>query len=161
MHSQLLEQVNDLLMPAERVVYPAKPHSMMLLFPSVFFALAYGCFRANSLVHDVGYLFIVIALVLSVLALVSYQTTQVLITNQRVFIASGFIKREARGFFLDAIQHFELRQPAWAAAITVPAWSHSSTGRQSAVITTQGRPGSRVQAASATTGALTVSAATA
>ena len=42
----------------------------------------------------------------------------------------------------------------------MPARSHSNTGRQSAVITTQGRPGSRVQAASAATGSPTVSAAT-
>ena len=54
-----------------------------------------------------------------------------------------------------------MRAAVLGTATTVPARSHSSTGRQSAVITTQGRSGSRVQAASATTGALTVSAATA
>ncbi len=41
------------------------------------------------------------------------------------------------------------RQPAWAAATTVPAVSQSSTGRQSAVSTAQTVPGARENAASA------------
>ncbi|OQA32799.1 MAG: hypothetical protein BWY57_01684 [Betaproteobacteria bacterium ADurb.Bin341] len=42
-----------------------------------------------------------------------------------------------------------LRQPACAAAATVPRRSQSNTGRQSAVITTQTRPGACATAASA------------
>jgi hypothetical protein len=40
-----------------------------------------------------------------------------------------------------AIPSSKPRQPAWAAATTLPARSHNNTGRQSAVITTETTPG--------------------
>lgn len=113
---------NDNLISGEKVVFKAKYHWIILSFPMVltFFGLCIGflslisytqrqqneiwpCFLCSAL-------WLVVALYYTVMTIVANLTSDLTLTNRRVIIKSGVIRRRTQEIILTQIETIDLEQ---------------------------------------------------
>jgi len=102
--------IDENLMSGEQVVYRTKLHWIVFLGPIIFVILAFIFFASGKEIAPVGSLFFLIAIVWAVSAFISFKTSEFGITNKRVLIKVGFIRRNSLETLLKKVEGIQVNQ---------------------------------------------------
>jgi uncharacterized membrane protein YdbT with pleckstrin-like domain len=102
--------IDENLMSGEKVVYRTKLHWIVFLRPIIFIILAFIFLASGKKIAPVGRLFFLIAIVWEVLAFISFKTSEFGITNKRVLIKVGFIRRNSLETLLQKVEGIQVNQ---------------------------------------------------
>jgi uncharacterized membrane protein YdbT with pleckstrin-like domain len=120
-----MSYIDNHLMDGEQVVYRTKLHWIIFWGAIVFLILAFvaviffmmGRFDNNQNYKYIGgilsILFLAIALAWGIHSTVPYTTSEFGLTNKRVMIKTGFIKRESLEILLAKVEAMHVRQGIW------------------------------------------------
>jgi uncharacterized membrane protein YdbT with pleckstrin-like domain len=97
-------------MNGERVVYRTKLHWIVFIGPIVFIIVAFMFFVGGKEIALAGTLFFLIAIVWTVSAFISFKTSEFGITNKRVLIKVGFIRRSSLETLLTKVEGIQVIQ---------------------------------------------------
>ncbi len=98
------------LMNGENIFYTSKLHWAVFLWPVVWFIIALMLFSGGSDSAPIGVLFILIAIATSVSSFISYKTSEFGITNKRVIVKVGFIRRSSLEVLLNKVEGIQVNQ---------------------------------------------------
>jgi uncharacterized membrane protein YdbT with pleckstrin-like domain len=98
------------LMSGERIVYRTKLHWIVFLWPIIFLILAVVFLASGKEIAILGALFILIALLSALSAFISFKTSEFGITNKRVLIKVGFIRRNSLETLLQKVEGIQVNQ---------------------------------------------------
>ena len=99
------------LMNGESIVYRGHLHWVVFLWPVIWFIIAIIFFSSGS---DngavVGFLFILISIVTGIASFINYKTSEFGVTNKRVIVKVGFIRRNSIEVLLNKIEGIQVNQ---------------------------------------------------
>ena len=96
-----MKYIDKYLLSDEKIIYRAHLHWIIFLWPIVWFLLALIFFGIGGSVSMVfGILFIAITIGHGLVSFVVYKTSEFGITNKRVLVKVGFIRRNSLEIFL-------------------------------------------------------------
>jgi len=102
--------IDQNLMSGEHVVYRTKLHWIVFLWPIIFIILAFVFFASGKETAILGTLFFLIAILSAVLAFISLKTSEFGVTNKRVLIKVGFIRRNSLETLLQKVEGIQVNQ---------------------------------------------------
>jgi uncharacterized membrane protein YdbT with pleckstrin-like domain len=97
------------LMNGENIVYRTKLHWIVFLWPLIFLLIAITFFT-NGEDAAIGRLFIIIAIFSGISALINFKTSEFIITNKRVIVKVGFIRRNSIELLLKKVEGIQVNQ---------------------------------------------------
>jgi uncharacterized membrane protein YdbT with pleckstrin-like domain len=95
------------LMAGEDIIYRAKLHWVVFLWPIFWFSTAIPFYSINT---TVGSLFIVIAIITGITSFINYLTSEFGVTDKRVIVKVGFIRRNSLEVLLTKIEGIQVNQ---------------------------------------------------
>jgi len=81
------------LLPGENIIYQTKIHWIIFFWSVIFLLIGIICFTGNEGNFYSGIVFVLIAIYFGIRALVFYKTSEFGVTNKRVLVKFGFIRR--------------------------------------------------------------------
>lgn len=81
------------LLPGERVIYKSKIHWVIFLEPAIFMVIFLLAFFANSSL--IAGLFFWLTILVGIVSFITYSSSEFGVTNKRVLIKTGFIRRHS------------------------------------------------------------------
>lgn len=119
-----MSYINDTLMKNEIVLYRTKPHWIVFLQPIFWFVLSILLFLFGPYIGIINFrigtalptytilalITLVLAVVSAIGSLVNYQTSEYGITNKRVLMKLGFIRRMSLEIYLQKIESVKVYQ---------------------------------------------------
>jgi|SRR5208283_3322716 len=105
--------IDENLMNGEKVIYRTKLHWIIFLGPIIFIILAFMFFVIGKEIAAVGLLFLLIAIVWAVIVFIHFKTSEFGITNKRVLIKVGFIRRASHETLLSKVEGINVNQGLW------------------------------------------------
>ncbi len=126
--------VEESLVPNETIVYRAHVHWSTFALP-LFFAIVAGVFLvcgftvANlELLRYLGYVFIAVALITGLERYVRYASSEFAVTDHRVLIKVGVIRRHSVELLLDKVEGIGVDQSLWGRMLNYGTISVTGTG---------------------------------
>ena len=98
------------LMNAESILYRGSLHWVVFLWPAIWFIVAIMFFSGGSDIAPAGGLFILISMVTGLGAFINYKTSEFGITNKRVIVKVGFIRRNSLEVLLNKVEGIQVTQ---------------------------------------------------
>ena len=98
------------LMNGENILYRGKLHWVVFLWPIIWFIVAIMFFSDGSDTVAVGGLFVLIAVVTGIASFIKYTTSEFGITNKRVIVKVGFIRRNSLEVLLTKVEGIQVNQ---------------------------------------------------
>jgi len=98
------------LMNAENILYRGKLHWVVFLWPVIWFIVAIMFFAGGGDTAAAGGLFVLIAIVLGIASFINYTTSEFGITNKRVIVKVGFIRRNSIEVLLNKVEGIQVNQ---------------------------------------------------
>ena len=101
------------LMTGERIMYRAKLHWIVFLWPIIWFVLAvlsltkYGNTEGGKILAG---MFILLAIIMGIGSRIKYSTSEFGITNKRVIVKVGFIRRNSIEVLLSKVEGIQVNQ---------------------------------------------------
>ena len=92
------------LINGESIIHQSKLHWVVFLWPTICF------FVGIALLSSVGIFFILIAVIMGVVSFINYKTSEFGITNKRVIVKVGFIRRNSLEVLLNKIEGIQVEQ---------------------------------------------------
>lgn len=107
-----MSYIDNNLLPSERVLYRTQAHWVVFLFPIFWSVLAIYMLSAkyNPVVNMVGYLLGVAAIFTWLQAAIIYASSEFGVTDKRVIIKVGFIRRNTLETLLQKIESLQVSQ---------------------------------------------------
>lgn len=102
--------IDENLMNGEQIVHRSKLHWIVFLGPIVFILIAFMFFAGGKEVAAAGSFFFLIAIIWAVSAFISFKTSEFGITNKRVLIKVGFIRRNSLETLLTKVEGIQVDQ---------------------------------------------------
>ncbi len=102
--------IDQNLMSGEQVVYRTKLHWIIFLWPIIFIILAFVFLASGKEIAMLGGIFFLIALFSALSAFISFKTSEFGITNKRVLIKVGFIRRNSLETLLQKVEGIQVNQ---------------------------------------------------
>lgn len=87
--------IDENLMNGEQVVHRSKLHWIVFLMPIALIIIAFMYFAVGKETAPVGGFIFLIAIIWAVAAFISFKTSEFGVTNKRVLIKVGFIRRNS------------------------------------------------------------------
>jgi uncharacterized membrane protein YdbT with pleckstrin-like domain len=116
------------LMNGEKVIYRGKLHWAVFLGPVITFIVAIICFIIGGDTVAAGSLFAVIAVVAGIGSFIDYKTSEFAITNKRVIVKVGFIRRKSLEVLLNKVEGIQVSQGIWGRILGFGSITVSGTG---------------------------------
>jgi uncharacterized membrane protein YdbT with pleckstrin-like domain len=120
--------IDENLMNGEKVVYRTKLHWIIFLGPIIFIIFAFMFFVIGKEIAAVGLLFLLIAIVWAVIVFIHFKTSEFGITNKRVLIKVGFIRRTSHETLLSKVEGINVNQGLWGRIFNYGTISIKGTG---------------------------------
>lgn len=98
------------LMNGENVLYRGKLHWVVFLWPVIWFVVAVMFFSGGGDTAAAGGLFVLIAIITGVASFINYTTSEFGITNKRVIVKVGFIRRNSLEVLLNKVEGIQVNQ---------------------------------------------------
>jgi len=98
------------LMNGESIIYLSNLHWVVFLWPVICFIVAITLFTVGGNAAVVGVLFILIAIVTGISSFINYKTSEFGITNKRVIVKVGFIRRNSIEVLLNKVEGIQVNQ---------------------------------------------------
>jgi uncharacterized membrane protein YdbT with pleckstrin-like domain len=98
------------LLPGENIIYQTKIHWIIFFWSVIFLLIGIICFTGNEGNFYSGIVFVLIAIYFGIRALVFYKTSEFGVTNKRVLVKFGFIRRTSFEVLLSKIEGIHVKQ---------------------------------------------------
>lgn len=98
------------LMNGENITYRGKLHWMIFIWPVCFFVFAIILAGNSANTSGVSGLFILIATITGITSFINYTTSEFGITNKRVVVKVGFIRRNSLEVLLNKVEGIQVNQ---------------------------------------------------
>ena len=98
------------LMNGESVVYRTNLHWVVFLWPIIWLVVAIIFFSSGGDAAAVGGLFILIAILTGISSFINFKTSEFGITNKRVLVKVGFIRRNSLEVLLTKVEGIQVNQ---------------------------------------------------
>jgi len=105
-----MSYINNNLMSGEEIVYRAKLHWIVFLGPAIWLVVALLFFSSGGDAATAGGLFILIAIATGIGSFINYSTSEFGITNKRVMVKVGFIRRNSLEVLLNKVEGIQVNQ---------------------------------------------------
>ncbi len=102
--------IDKTLLTNEQILYRAKMHPVIFLFPLFWTAVTTVLFAQNSVLRLLAFISGFIAILTWLTAFIRYQTSEYVLTNKRVLHKVGWIKRQSLEIFLQKIEGISIQQ---------------------------------------------------
>jgi uncharacterized membrane protein YdbT with pleckstrin-like domain len=107
----IMGYIDDNLMAGEQVVYRTKLHWVIFLWPIICAVIAFILFFAGGDSNNYnGWLFLWVAIIWGIFSFVSFKTSEFGVTNKRVLIKVGFIRRNSLEILLAKVEGIQVNQ---------------------------------------------------
>ena len=110
------------LLPDERIEYKAKTHWWVFARPLFFLIVSIICFSSLDFKANAGpspawliggLVSVLLVFTSSISNILYYISTELGVSNKRVLIKTGFIRRESVELMLEKVEHLHVRQPVF------------------------------------------------
>ncbi len=108
-----MSYIDNNLMTGENVIYRTRLHWIVFIWPAIWFVVAMMLISGSSSSATAGGLFILIAIIAGISAFISYATSEFGITNKRVIVKVGFIRRNSIEVLLNKVEGIQVNQGVW------------------------------------------------
>lgn len=98
------------LMSGESIIYRGKLHWVVFLWPIIWFVVAVLFFVSGGDAAAAGGLFILLAVLTGIASFINYSTSEFGITNKRVIVKVGFIRRNSLEVLLSKVEGIQVNQ---------------------------------------------------
>ncbi len=106
-----MSYIENNLMNGENIVYRSKLHWVIFLWPIIWFVAAIVAFSwGGEFSAPVGVIFIVFSLIRGAVAFIDFKTSEFGITNKRVIVKVGFIRRHSLEVLLNKVEGIQVNQ---------------------------------------------------
>ncbi|MFC1617278.1 PH domain-containing protein [Candidatus Margulisiibacteriota bacterium] len=102
--------IDNNLMNDEQIYYRAKLHWAIFITPIIFFLFGIMLFGNNQNSNSAMNFFILISIILFVRALLNYTSSEFCITNKRIIMKVGFIRRKTIEIVLNKVEGIQANQ---------------------------------------------------
>lgn len=116
------------LMNGENILHTSKLHWAVFLWPVTWFIIAVMFFGGGSDSAPVGGLFILIAIITAISTFINYKTSEFGITNKRVIVKVGFIRRNSLEVLLNKVEGIQVNQGILGRVLGFGSITVSGTG---------------------------------
>ena len=103
-----MSYVENNLMAGENIIYRAKLHKVVFLWPIIWLVLAILFISGG--VDTIGFLFIIIAIMTGINSFINYSSSEFAVSNKRVIVKVGFIRRNSIEVLLTKIEGIQVNQ---------------------------------------------------
>ena len=116
--------IDDNLMSGEQVVYRTKLHWIILLWPIILGVIAFMFFAGGEGAATAGGLLLLVAIIWGIFAFISFKTSEFGVTNKRVLIKVGFVRRNSLETLLTKVEGIQANlRYTWE---NIKLWGHNS-----------------------------------
>ncbi|MBL0701908.1 MAG: PH domain-containing protein [Desulfosarcina sp.] len=105
-----MSYIEENLMNAENILYRGKLHWVVFLWPVIWFIVAIMFFAGGVDTAAVGSMFVLIAIIVGIASFINYTTSEFGITNKRVIVKVGFIRRNSIEVLLNKVEGIQVNQ---------------------------------------------------
>jgi len=105
-----MSYIENNLMVGEEIVYRAKLHWVVFLWPVIWLIVALLFFSSGGDATTGGGLFILIAIASGIASFINYSTSEFGITSKRVIVKIGFIRRKSFEVLLTKVEGIQVDQ---------------------------------------------------
>ena len=105
-----MSYIENNLMSGESVIYNAKLHWVIFLWPAIWLVIALLIFSSGGDAAAAGGGAIVIAILTGIASFINYSTSEFGITNKRVLAKVGFIRRNSLEVLLTKVEGIQVNQ---------------------------------------------------
>lgn len=98
------------LMNGENILYRGKLHWVVFLWPVIWFVVAIMFFSGGGDTAAAGGLLVLIAIITGIASFINYKTSEFGITNKRVIVKVGFIRRNSLEVLLNKVEGIQINQ---------------------------------------------------
>jgi uncharacterized membrane protein YdbT with pleckstrin-like domain len=116
------------LMNGESIVYRSHLHWIIFLWPVIWFIVAIMLFIVGGNAAIVGTLVFLVAIVTGISAFIKYKTSEFGITNKRVIVKVGFIRRNSLEVLLNKVEGIQVDQDILGRILGFGSITVSGTG---------------------------------
>jgi uncharacterized membrane protein YdbT with pleckstrin-like domain len=100
--------IEKTLLPEEKILYSTKPHWMIFYPMIIWLAISLLFFIMNS--SFFGSLLLIISIFSFINSVINYYCSEYVITNKRIVMKVGFIRRRSLEIFLDRVEGIYVEQ---------------------------------------------------
>jgi uncharacterized membrane protein YdbT with pleckstrin-like domain len=124
-----MSYIEENLMNGENILYRARLHWVVFLWPVIWFIAAIIFLgRGSHAAVTVGYLFILVAIAKGISSFINFSTSEFAVTNQRVIAKVGFIRRNSLEVLLGKIEAIQVNQDVVGRILGYGSITVSGTG---------------------------------
>jgi uncharacterized membrane protein YdbT with pleckstrin-like domain len=116
------------LMNGEKIIHRARLHWIVFLLPGILFVMAMPFFIAGGKTTPVGIFFMLLSISTGIASFISYSTSEFGITNKRVMVKIGFIRRSSMEVLLTKVEGIQVNQGFWGRILGYGSLVVSGTG---------------------------------
>lgn len=98
------------LMSGESIIYSSKLHWIMFGWPAILFLAAIILIIIGGNIVSIGIAFSLIAILVGINSLISYLSSEFGVTNKRVIVKVGFVRRNSLEILLNKVEGIQVRQ---------------------------------------------------
>lgn len=121
--------IEDNLLDKEKIIYQTRSHKIIFFWPILELAAGLGSFLAG--IVDVAAILLLVALIHGIIVFIKYISSEFGLTNHRLIVKEGIIKRETQELFLKKIESIQVDQSVMGRFLNFGTISVSGTGGQS------------------------------
>ncbi|MBW2076788.1 MAG: PH domain-containing protein [Deltaproteobacteria bacterium] len=105
-----MSYIENNLMPGEKITYRAYLHWAVFLRPIGWLVIAILFFIGSGYIIGIGTIFVLIAIIDGIGSLITYKTSEFGVTNKRVLVKVGFIRRNSLEILLTKVEGIQVNQ---------------------------------------------------
>jgi uncharacterized membrane protein YdbT with pleckstrin-like domain len=124
----VMSYIEKSLLNGECIVYKTKLHWVVFLWPVIWLIVAIMCFGGDRNVAPVGGLFLLIAILKGIASFINFTTSEFGITNKRVIVKVGFIRRNSLEVLLNKVEGIQVNQGVLGRILGFGSITVSGTG---------------------------------
>jgi len=121
-----MSYIENNLMNEENILYRSKLHWIVFCWPVIWFIVAIIFFIAG--VSVIGVLCILISIVTGIASFIKFKSSEFGVTNRRVIVKIGFIRRISVEVLLNKIEGIQVNQGIWGRILGFGSITVSGTG---------------------------------
>jgi len=105
-----MSYIDKNLMASETVLYRAKMHWIVFAWPVIWLVVAIALFADGGGAAPIGVIFLVASIATGIVALITYLTSEFGVTDKRVLVKIGFIRRNSLEVLLRKVEGIQVNQ---------------------------------------------------
>jgi len=105
-----MSYIENNLMNGEKIVYRTTLHWIVFIWPAIWVVVAIAFFTNGGEAAVAGRFFILLAVLTGIFSFINFKTSEFGITNKRVIVKVGFIRRNSIEVLLNKVEGIQVNQ---------------------------------------------------